>query len=126
MGEFELKVNPSKNRVVLRLAGFFSDDEIKEFVETSLGELDKLKPGMALISDISNFKPASPKGAKELLTAQKILKEKGVDRIIRVAGSNVLGKKQLDRQAKQAGYSTDMASSVEEAEKMLDDSTGGN
>ena len=122
MGDYEIRIDTKKNRAVLRLSGFFTDDEIKELVKEvgDQGLIDQLKPGFDVINDIRTFKPASPKGAKELFGIQSQIKEIGVGRIIRIVGSDVLGKKQFDRNSKQAGYKAAVASSIEEAEKMLD------
>lgn len=120
MGEYEIKVDTKKNRMVLKLGGFFSDEELKGIMGEIMGEFDKLKPGFALVSDLARFKPASPKGAAEIMKAQKALKEKEMGRVIRVVGSNVLASKQISRNAKRAGYSAETASSIEEAMQMLD------
>lgn len=78
-----------------------------------------MRPGFAIINDISEFKPASPKAAAAMMKAQKTLKESRLNRIIRVSGSNVLARKLFERSGKEAGYSADTVSSVEEADKML-------
>lgn len=119
MGKFETRIDVSKNRMILKMDGFFSDEELKKCVDEIFGEIEKLRPGFDIINDITGFKPASPKGAKEMLRAQSVIKEKGMGKIIRVVGSSVLGKKQFDRNAKQVGYSAETAPSIEAAEKML-------
>ena len=120
MGKYEIKTDVSKNRLYLRLSGFFKEDEVKEAIDGILKAVEELGPGVNAISDISDFKPASPKVAGLMLGAQKKLKEKGLGKVIRVTGSNVLGKKQFERTGKEAGYSADTAATVEEAERILD------
>lgn len=120
MGDYELKVDTSKNRLTLKVEGFIREDEVKIIINDISESVDKLKPGLNVISEITDFKPASPKVAGEILRFQKILKDKGLQKIIFISGSNVLAKKQFEKIGKQAGYDVGSASSIEEAEKMLD------
>ncbi|MDY6864726.1 MAG: hypothetical protein SVY15_01960 [Halobacteriota archaeon] len=120
MGKYEIRTDVTKNRMYLKLAGFFHEEEIAGDIDIILEEVKKLKPGYDAVSEINEFKPASPKAAAAMMKAQKALKESGLNRIIRVSGSNVLGRKQFERSGKEAGYSADTASSVEEADRMLD------
>ena len=127
MGDYEIRIDTKKNRAILRLSGFFTDDEIKELVKEvgDGGIIGQLKPGFDVINDIRTFKPASPKGAKELIDIQSQIRGIGVGRVIRIVGSDVLGKKQFERNSKEAGYRAAVASSIEEAERMLDDEMEG-
>lgn len=120
MGEYEIRTDATKNRMYIKLAGFFQEEEIKVAIDDILDQINKLKPGYDAVSEISDFKPASPKVATLMMKAQKALKESGMGRIIRVSGSNVLARKQFERSGKEAGYDADMANSVEEADRILD------
>ncbi|MDY6930447.1 MAG: hypothetical protein SVJ22_00820 [Halobacteriota archaeon] len=120
MGEYKMDVNTEKNRMSIRISGFMTDQELKVVVDEALVELRKMKPGFAIINDISEFKPASPSGAKELLRVQKFVNDLKPGRIIRVVGSDKLGRKQFEKNSQQAGYAAETAPSIEAAEKMLD------
>lgn len=116
----DIRADVAKNRLYLVLGGFFADAEMVPIVDKCIAEAKKLKPGFDVINDISEFKPATPKGADEIKRAQIFVKENGVRKVIRVVGEAVLTQAQFDRQGKSAGYAADTASTVAEAEKILD------
>jgi hypothetical protein len=102
------------------LSGFFQDAEMGPIADKCIAETQKLKAGFDVINDISEFKPATPKGADEIKRAQLFVKQFGVRKVIRVVGEAVLTQAQFDRQSKSAGYAADTAPTVAAAEKMLD------
>ncbi len=116
----DIRADLAKNRLYIVLDGFFQDDELAKVADTCVSEATKLKPGFDVINDISNFKPATPKGADEIKRAQLFVKEHGVRRVIRVVGEAVLAQAQFDRQSKIAGYAADAAPTLAAAEKILD------
>ena len=122
MGNFEIRADIAKNRFYVILQGFITDVQAKECADTSIAEAKKLKPGFDVISDVSTAKPASPQGVVELLRTQTYLKEHGMGRVIRVVPPQpTVAAMQIARTAKEAGYDVDTATSIEEAEKMLED-----
>ncbi len=116
----DIHADIAKNRLYLVLDGFFQDDEIPKVADKCISEASKLKPGFDVINDISNFKPASPKGAEEIKRAQIFVKQNGVKRVIRVVGEAVLAQAQFDRQSKGSGLTADTATTVADAERILD------
>jgi hypothetical protein len=121
MKKAEIRADVSKNRLYLVLAGFFNDEEMKQIVDHAIEEIKKLKPGFDGINDISEFKPTTPQGAKELERALRFAHAYGLARAIRiVASSAVLGQMQFARKSRDAGYAAEFANSVQEAEEMLD------
>jgi hypothetical protein len=116
----DIHADIAKNRLYLVLDGFFQDDEIPKAADKCISEASKLKPGFDVINDISNFKPASPKGAEEIKRAQIYVKQNGVRRVIRVVGEAVLAQAQFDRQSKGSGLAADTAATVADAERILD------
>jgi hypothetical protein len=120
MGKVEVRTDVFKNRLYVMLEGFFSTEEMKKQVDNLVQEVKKLKPGFDVINDISRFKPTTPQGAEEMTRAQQSLQAAGVGRIIRIVESASLSEMQFTRTAKEAGYAAETATSVEEAEKMLD------
>jgi hypothetical protein len=116
----DIRADLARNRLYIVLDGFFQDDELTKAADTCISEGAKLKQGFDIINDISNFKPASPKGAEEIKRAGIYVKQNGVRRVIRVVGEAVLAQAQFDRQAKGAGYNADTAATIADAERMLD------
>ncbi len=125
MEKYRINANVKKNRLYLILKGFFTDEEVHKAAELTISEIDKLKPGFSIINDISNFKPASPAGAEEIKRCQIYASEHGVKRIVRVVGKDAVASAitamQFSRTQQQAGYTADIAATVEDAEKLLGD-----
>jgi hypothetical protein len=121
MKKAEVRADVSKNRLYLELAGFFNDEEMKQIVDHAIEEIKKLKPGFDGINDISEFRPTTAEGAKELERALQFARDFGFRRAIRVVGpSAVLGQMQFARKSREVDHEPEFASSIEEAEEMLD------
>lgn len=118
--KIDIRADIVKNRLYLVLIGFFQDDEVKAASDKCIAEASKLKPGFDVINDISQFKPATPKGADEIKRTQLFVKQHGVKRVIRIVGDAVITQAQFSRQEKEAGYNADTAATLTEAEKILD------
>ena len=121
MGRYEARADIRRNRLYVVLEGFISDAEAKDACDTTIAEASKLMPGFDIINDISTVKPASPHGVTELLRCQTFLRDRGIGRVIRVVPKLSVGAMQISRTGKEAGYDADTATSIEEAEKMLED-----
>lgn len=117
---YEIKTVAEKNRIYITFKGFLSVEDIKAAVNKEIEEVSKLKPGFDVIVDISDFKTSTQEGAEELARGQKLLIERGINRLIRVIGTQTLSRMQLDRKAKETGLIAEEAASVEEAERMLE------
>ena len=115
-----IQISLPKNRLYIGLEGYFPDEEAKLAADEVILQAKKLRPGFSVVSEISQFKPASPHAAEQILRAQRAIKELGVRRMVRVVGGNALGKMQMQRTATQAGLDADYAATREEAERMLD------
>lgn len=116
----EVRIDPIKNRLYLKFAGLLTADELRQAVDAGLGALDELSSGFDVITDISDFKVASPDGAQEIERAQRLLKARGMRQIIRVVGAEALGKMQFKRTSNETGIPWKTAASVADAERMLD------
>lgn len=117
--KIDIRADVSKNRLYIVLGGFFQDEEVRVASDKCITEAGKLSRGFGVVNDISEFKPATPKGAEEIKRAQLFVKENGVGRVIRVVGQASLTQSQFERQSKDAGYQAEVAATVADAEKML-------
>jgi cell division ATPase FtsA len=110
------------NRLYIVLEGFMPLDMLKAAADKVIAEGDKLKPGFHVINDISRMATTSPEGADHIKRAQAHLKEIGVARVIRILlQENTVTKMQFDRTSKEF-YQANVASSLEEAEDILNHS----
>jgi hypothetical protein len=117
---YTIKADVQKNRLYIKLVGFFSTEEMKKATDDTISEVRKLKPGYDVITDVSEFKPAGPETVKEIERGQAHFKATGVGHGIRVVGESVLTGMQFNRTGKGVGYIPDAVATVEEAEKLLD------
>jgi hypothetical protein len=120
---YEVIPNQAKNRIYMRLEGFLSDQEVHAFVEQQIAAIKMMKPGFDVINDISNFKPASPEGAKEIERMLKFSDEKGTRYVMLIIGPNYIARMQFDRlhRTTDSKYITEEVKSREDAERRLDE-----
>jgi hypothetical protein len=114
-----LRINPSLNRFYAIFEGFCTKEELEVKLQEAKALMQQLQPGFSMISDISTFKPATQEAAELIKQAAMMAAEFKVGRVIRVVGQSQIAAMQLNRVTKDA-YSVDMAGSIEEAEKMLE------
>jgi len=118
---YSIKADTRKNRLYLKLNGFLADDEVKKAGEEVIQAIARLQPDMTIITDISEFKPTSPSAAVYIKDAQAAAFQKGVKHAVRIV-KNPIVNMQFNRTQREAGAKYDVleASSVEEAEQLLD------
>ena len=113
----------SKNRLYITLKGSVGQAESQQVASQVIEYIKKLKPGFDVVTDISEFEPATQKAAEALLLVHKVLMEHGVNRIVRVVGMELkatVGKIQFERASRSAGIVAESADSLEDAERLLD------
>lgn len=118
---FEVKSEPAKNRLFIKLSGFMTPEEAKQAADQVIKVVSHLKTGYAAINDITEFKPGREEVQNEIVRAQKFLTENGAKVVIRVVKS-VSGEMQFKRLTDKAkiGYEIIEVNSVEDALKYLD------
>lgn len=119
MSYHEVRADTEKNRLYIKTTGFLTDEDLKAAINENLKEADKLKPGFDVISDITELSVTSQKGSEEFTRARKELRKKGIGRNIIIAGES-LARMQVVRKAAEVDIRDEYASSIEEAERMLD------
>jgi hypothetical protein len=118
---FEIRGDALRNRLYCRMAGFMTDDDAVRVADTIIAEVQKLKPGFAVINDIRDLKPTSQAATDQMRRAQEHSVKLGGGRVIRVVGDQVVTQMQWNRTLKAVrGSGAETASTVEEAERMLE------
>lgn len=119
---YDIRANPAKNRLYLKLAGMMSEAEAKTVADTIIREIAKLKPGWAVINDISELKPADDKATAHLRRAQEASAKAGCVRVVRVVGRQAITNLQWNRTlAETQGMRADTAGTVADADRLLDE-----
>ena len=118
---YDIKANAAKNRLYLKLSGMMTEADARKVADTIIGEIQKLKPGWAVVNDISELKPADDKATEQLKRAQDASAKAGCARVVRVVGKQAITNMQWNRTLQQAqGMRADNVASVADAEKLLD------
>jgi hypothetical protein len=113
---------------VIDLSGRIDASEIDDAAEISVEKAEQLRGGFDIITDLSGFRPPSPEAAKPIKRAQKHLKEMGVDRVVRVVydETSQVVVNAFERRSKDVGSRGEQASSLQEAQRILDkEAVGG-
>jgi len=119
---YELKINTEKNAILCVLKGRFDADEAREYVQRFKEGVNRLEPGMVIITDLSEFVPSDDEARSILRDGSAYAVERGLGRGIRVVRDNVgsrVGNIQLNRSARELGYDVEVVTSREEAFRLL-------
>ena len=87
---YNLKIDASKNRLYVTMVGFFNYEEMKKWADETIATAKKLRRGYDVVTDISQFKPTTPEGTKEIERVQVHFKISGVRLGVQVVGESVL------------------------------------
>ena len=109
-----------KNRVNLKMAGFFNAAQAQVVYDQLMVAVSKAQPGFTLMNDIREFKPAGDDVQAIIGKAMQQVSAKKPSKVARVAGA--LSGMQFGRIGKEkAGYEVGTFPSMEEAEKFLNE-----
>lgn len=124
MAEFEVTVDAAKNRLYVRLSGFFREADVQPALARLEEELSGVAPNFDVVVDISQFMPGSPRAAEALRRGGEMVKERGRRRAVRITGGIVTGLMQFKRMLGGVFAEDDTvryASSRAEADRILDE-----
>ena len=111
-----------KNRLYLTLKGKVDVTELRAWSADLLAEARKLKPGFTTVSDILECEPTTEEGRRIVQETQAQAKALGMGHVVRITrGANPVTANQWQRSSRAVGYTASEASSVEEADKLLDE-----
>ncbi|MDX1569228.1 MAG: hypothetical protein R3200_01995 [Xanthomonadales bacterium] len=119
---FDLKINPEKNAILCVLSGKFDEAEAHDYVSKFKDGVDRLEPGMVVITDLTEFVPTDDEVRRILQEGSKYAVERGVLRGIRIVTESVsskVGNIQLNKTARELGYKVDVVNSLDEAKRLL-------
>ncbi len=115
------RIDEAKNRIYFTMEGIDIKDEEKKSLTAEIeGVINSLPEGFTVLTDIRNYKLRPDDDLEELAKIQKLINEKA-GKIVRVVGKKTIAQLQMNRASNSAGYSADYFSSIEEAEKALDE-----
>ena len=118
---FELKTIRAQNRLHLRAWGHPTPEGAFDCASAAIAELSRLRAGFDVISDVSGLASLPTDCMPHVDRLASFLVASQVGRVVRVCGPLPDVILQLERQARARGYAAHLATSVVEAEAMLDD-----
>ena len=118
---YSIRVDVVRNRLYLTLVGFFSLVEIKKCGDETIEATKRLRLGYDVVTDITQFKAGPAVVAADIERVQAHFRKSGARRGVRIVGGNVLSGMQFRRTGTNAEYNSVNVTSLEEAEKMLND-----
>ena len=124
MAEFDVTFDAARNRLYIRLAGFFREADVQPALARLEEEMKGIISGFDVVVDISRFKPGSPRAAEALRKGGEMVKERGRRRAVRITGGIITGLMQFKRVLGgifAEDESVRYASSREEADRILDE-----
>lgn len=84
-----IEVDPAKNRLLIRIWGSSTVEDVKKAEKSLMEALAKLKPGFDCISNIVDMKASAPQVAEEFARVQALVIKAGIGRGVRVVGSKL-------------------------------------
>jgi hypothetical protein len=121
---FSVTSDPARNRLYITLAGHLEGPERQAAMKAILAEAAALTPGFGVVTDISSLHATDQEGFKDLLRIKSSLKLKGVGPIIRVVKLPI-SRIQVERVSEEGGYHSEGVTSLEAADRRLDELAAG-
>ena len=120
--KYEFRADRAKNRLYIRLGGFFRGADVDPAMAELQEVLKDLSPGFDTITDLSDFVPGAPGATAALTKGGELLKNKRRRHGVRITGGLMTGLMQFQRLLKGvfSDDKTKYAKSMQEAEAMLD------
>jgi len=122
MGSFECRADRVKNRLYIKLVGFFRGRDVEPALEELKRALDEVKPDFDVVTDLSEFVPGSPAAAEALRQGGELVKARGRRHAVRITGGLMTGLMQFQRLLRQVftEESVRYARTTAEADSVLD------
>ncbi|HEX8703107.1 MAG TPA: hypothetical protein VF815_30000 [Myxococcaceae bacterium] len=116
----EIEADVGKNRIFIRIAGQLDDADAPAVGDAVIRAMDRMRPGFALISDLTQAEPMGPLGVEQLKRVITASRERKVGQTIRIVGRAAQAALQFARTSKEYRHEPYLAFSREEAERLLD------
>ena len=120
----EVKADLNKNRIYITIGKIDSEAEMKSIVDEVKFECRKLKKAFTCLTDLRNYEYQDEIFEHYIKEAQEALLAAGMLKVVRVHRKvGVLGHLQFETVSLDLGYRAKNVTSIEEAEKILDEVT---
>lgn len=117
---FEVEARVGKNRLVVRIWGDVDDAEARQIGDASVSALERLRPGLDILSDLSGLTRVPAECAAQFRRIVEAARARGLRRVVRVVGRSAEAALQFQRISRRIDHEAYLAFCLEEAERMLD------
>ena len=123
MNHYKVEIDQKSNRLYLVMSGVLSEKQAAACADEIESAVERLQPGFDVINDISGIRPQPPESLVHAERAYQCIARHQVGRVIRVVTDvsidTLKWAAQMERSARGVGYTTDIATSIAEAERIL-------
>lgn len=119
---FQIRINYKRNALLNVMSGRIDAEEAKSIVKKFQEGVTRLKPGFAVITDITDFVPTTEEVRTILRDATRYAVKHGLGRTVRIVSDNLtsnIGSIQFNRTEKKLGCMSEVVNSMAEAKKVL-------
>ncbi|MFO7837933.1 MAG: hypothetical protein R6X08_00345 [Desulfosalsimonadaceae bacterium] len=118
----DIRADLDKNRIYITIGKIEDEEEMARITEKTKTECVKLKKGFTCLTDLRNYEYQDEIFEEYLKHAQQALLDAGMSRVVRVhRQAGMLGHFQFETVSLDLGYRARNVTSVEEAERLLDE-----
>jgi len=119
---YEVKADIDKNRIYITIGKLEGEQAMQALARAVKTECQKLKKGFTCITDLRKYEIQDDKFENYVKETQEAMIAEGLAKVVRVRReTGLLGHFQFDNVSMDVGYHAENVTSMEAAEKILDD-----
>jgi hypothetical protein len=116
----DIHTDVGKNRIFIRIEGQIDEAQARGVGDAIIKEMDRLRPGFDVVSDLSKAEPLGPEGLAQFRRIVEAQRQRKAGRAVRIVGKAAQTALQFARTSKEVAHEPYLAFSKEEAERLLD------
>jgi anti-anti-sigma regulatory factor len=116
----DTEVDVGKNRLYVRVQGRIDDAEVKSIADSIIKQMERLRPGFDVVTDLTQAEPLGPEGVVQLKRLVEAHLSRKSGRTVRIVGRSAQVALQFARTSKELQHEPYLCFSREEAERWLD------
>lgn len=118
----DIQTDKAKNRIIITIGKLDGEREMQTISQKVLAACKKLKKGFTCITDLRKYEIQDDQFENYVRSTQEAMMAAGMSRVVRVRrGTGLLGHFQFDNASMDVGYHAENVTTMEAAEKMLDE-----
>jgi hypothetical protein len=121
----EVKTDQTKNRIIITIGKLDGEPEMQALARAVTEACAKLEKGFTCITDLRKYEVQDDVFEFYVKETQAAMIKAGLSKVVRVVReTGLLGHFQFDNASMEVGYHADNVTSMEAAEKILDEAAG--